>query len=141
LLSKLYARLIVSLLSAAAATFAMVYVRSNAGINVGLREGVLLAIGLFAFSAAHIFWSAEADIMNPQSEQYGAMGEHSKNPNETFSTVLALLISVLAAALTLLLFRENESLCWVKFCAVGVVLFAFKLFTYLKKIQVYYKEK
>lgn len=140
LLSKLYARLIVSFVSAAAASFAMVYVRSSE-VNVGVREGILLAVGLFAFSAAHIFWSAEADIMNPQSEQYGAMGEHSKNPNETFSTVLALLISVLAAVLTLLLFRENEPVCWVKFCIAGIAIFAFKLFTYLKKIQVYYKEK
>ena len=141
LMSKLYARLIVSFVSASAGSLAMVFVRSKVGVNVGVREGVLLAIGLFAFSAAHIFWSAEMDIMNPQSEQYGAMGDHSKNPNETFSTVLALLISVLCGVLTLLLFRENESLCWVKFCAAGVALMAFKVFTYLKKIQVYYKEK
>lgn len=141
LLSKLYARLIVSALSAAAGAFVMVTVRARVGVAVGVREGVLLGIALFAFSAAHIFWSAEADIMNPQSEQYGAMGEHSRNPNETFSTVLALLLSVLSAVLTLLLFRENEPVCWVKFCVAGIALLAFKLFTYLKKIQVYYKEK
>ena len=127
--------------SASASSFAMIYVRAKDGIPVGVREGILLAIGLFAFSAAHIFWSAEMDIMNPQNDQYGTMGEHSKNPNETKSTVLAFLIALLAAGISLLLFRENEVLCWIKFCAAGVALLALKLFTYIKKIQVYYKEK
>lgn len=141
LLSKLYARLIVSFVSASASSFAMIYVRAKDGIPVGVREGILLAIGLFAFSAAHIFWSAEMDIMNPQNDQYGTMGEHSKNPNEFKSTVLAFLIALLAAGISLLLFRENEVLCWAKFCAAGIALLALKLFTYVKKIQVYYKEK
>lgn len=141
LLSKLYVRLFVSAGSAVASSFVMVYVRAKGGINIGEKEGVLLAIGLFAFSAAHIFWSAEMDIMNPQSEQYGTIGEHSKNPNEAKSTILVFVIALLAAGISLLLFRENEALCWIKFCAAGIVLFALKFFTYIKKIQVYYKEK
>ena len=139
LLSKLYTRIIVS--GATAAAVAVVFYKTANVMEGRLAEAILLGGLLFCLSTAHIFWCAEMDIMNPQSEHYGAMGEHSRNPNETKATVLAFLLSVLVAVAFFLLTRENDVTSWVKVFGFALFLCLFKIGTYLWKVQVYYKEK
>ena len=137
LLSKLYMRIIVSGITAAVASVVFLKNRSM----VAPSSAVYLAIGLFMYAVAHIFWSAEVDIMNPQTEQYGAMGDGHNNPNETKSTIIAFLLSIGVAAFSLFLFMENEPVCWKKFCYIGVALCLIRVYLYLQKVKLYYKEK
>lgn len=137
LLSKLYIRILVNALTAVAAS--AVFLQNFAFMTP--VAAVLLGLGLFFFSTAHLFWSAEMDIMNPQTEQYGAMGQHSHNPNETLSSVWAVLIPIVVSALFFFLLRENFDTAWLKFCLAGAVFCVLKVFTYLRKIKLYYKEK
>ncbi len=137
LLSKLWIRILVTAVTAAAAS--IVFSKSFPYMNT--TAGVLLGLGLFFFSTAHLFLSAELDIMNPQTEQYGAMGQHSHNPNETVSSVWAILLPVIVSAVFFFLLKENYATAWLKFCMAGALLCAFKVYTYLKKIRLYYKEK
>ncbi len=137
LLSKLYIRIVVQALTAAAAV--TVFYKNSDYLTA--KSAVLLGFALFFFATAHLFWSAEMDIMNPQTEQYGSTGEHSHNPNETLSSVFAILIPALVSAIFFFLQKENASLVWVKLFFIGFCLFALKIFTYLTKIRLYYKEK
>ena len=89
----------------------------------------------------HMLWSAEMDIMNPQSNQYATTGEHSNNPNETKSSVAMFVVSVLIVAFAFFLSMENIKLAWLKICLLSFALLAFRIFTYFSKIKYYYKEK
>ena len=77
----------------------------------------LLLIGgaIYFIYLAHLFWSAEMDIMNPQYDQYATFSENnSNNPNESKSTIFAFLIAFAIFAVSLLLAIESMSVVWIK---------------------------
>lgn len=89
----------------------------------------------------HLLWSAEMDVMNPQSAQYATTGEHTSNPNETKSTVVMFILSVIFVGIALFLSLENVKVAWIKVSIVALALLIFRIWSYLSKIKYYYKEK
>ena len=136
LFAKLTVNLVMGLFGVALTTFTY-------GVfgAIGITELILFAVTVYALYVAHLFWSGEMDIMNPQYTQYATFSEQSNNPNENKSSVLAFALSFLIAGGMLLLSFEDASIVWYKVAAVAVVIAAVKIYTYFLKIKVYYKEK
>ncbi len=101
----------------------------------------MIGIMIYCVYIAHLFSSAEKDIMNPQYEQYATFNEQTNNPNETGSGVSAIIISVVVFVLALFFSSRNDPSAWIKLAAVSVALAGYKVFTYLSKIKAFYKEK
>lgn len=112
-------------------------------IESGLSSSDATLIGAMIYGVylAHLFSSAESDIMNPQYEQYATFNEQTNNPNETSSGVSAIIMSAAVFAITLFLSTRNDVGLWLKLAIVGMAFAAFKVFTYLSKIKAFYKEK
>ncbi len=110
-------------------------------VEVGAVELILFALAEYSLFIAHLFWSGESDIMNPQYSQYATFSEQSNNPNENKSSLLVFLLSFLVAFILLFLSGEGMTLAWIK-VTIGTILFAaFRVYVYFLKIKVYYKEK
>lgn len=107
----------------------------------GLINSTMLFFCLEGFYLGHLLWSAELDIMNPQIAQYAATGTHTNNPNEVKSTIYAFLISAFMAFLVFALIGEGVTMFWIKAMILGIVFFIARLYLYVMKIKVYYKEK
>ncbi len=103
---------------------------------------VCLFVGIYFVYLTHLFICAESDIMNPQTEIYATVGNDESNPNETKATAIAFGASFLVAiAIMLLLFlRENQNV-YFKLMLVAFAVFLRKLFIFLQKVKLYYKEK
>ncbi len=101
----------------------------------------MIGIMIYCVYAAHLFSSAEKDIMNPQYEQYATFSEQSNNPNETASGLGVIIISAVVFTLALFFSSRGDKAAWIKLAAVAVVLAGYKVFTYLSKIKAFYKEK
>ena len=101
----------------------------------------MIGIMIYFIYIAHLFASAEKDIMNPQYEQYATFNEQTNNPNETGSGVNAIITSVVVFVLALFFSSGNDPSAWVKLAIVAVALAGYKVFTYLSKIKAFYKEK
>jgi hypothetical protein len=101
----------------------------------------MLTVTIYGIYVAHVFSSAESDIMNPQYEQYATFNEQANNPNETNSGVLAILISFIVFIFSLFLSSNTTSGVWAKLAVVAVAMAIFEACTYLMKIKAFYKEK
>ena len=136
LLSKLIFPMIIALVG-------LIFAVNVFAIESGLakNDAILIGIMIYGVYVAHLFSSAEKDIMNPQYEQYATFNEQTNNPNETGSGVSAIIISVAVFVVALFLSTRNDAGLWVKLAIVGVLFAAFKVFTYLSKIKAFYKEK
>ena len=102
---------------------------------------VTLILSLIFIYLAHMFYSAELDIMNPQHEIYATMGNYDGNPNEVKSTLLAFIISFVTAGATFLLLIEGRGFVYIKLLLVGLVAAICCAWSYFNKIKLYYKEK
>lgn len=89
----------------------------------------------------HMLWSAELDIMNPQNEQYSSTGTHTNNPNENKSVLTASAISAIFTIICFFLISENASVVWYKMFAIALIYCIYRIYMYVSKIKVYYKEK
>ena len=136
LLSKLIFPMIIALVG-------LIFAVNVFAIESGLakNDAVLIGIMIYGVYVAHLFSSAEKDIMNPQYEQYATFNEQTNNPNETGSGVSAIIISAVVFVAALFLSTRNDAGLWLKLAIVGVLFAAFKVFTYLSKIKAFYKEK
>ena len=110
-------------------------------VSYSFWQGLLIFLIIELGYLGHLMWCAELDIMNPQTWQYQTTGTHVNNPNEIRATLYALLISVLFAFLTFFFIRENLVTVWFKVLLVAALFFALRLYLYVSKIKVYYKEK
>lgn len=108
---------------------------------LSLLEVVCLGLTVYFIYVAHLFYSAELDIMNPQYAQYATFNEQANNPNENLSGIMAILFSVIAFAVALFLSSMATKGVWVRLCLVALVIAVAKCMTYLMKIRVFYKEK
>ena len=102
---------------------------------------VMLTLGMIFIYLAHLFYSAECDIMNPQYEVYATMGNYENNPNEIKSTVLAFIIAFVTAIATFLLLIEGRGDVYLKLMIVGLLMVLYCAWSYFNKIKLYYKEK
>ena len=137
LLSKLLVNTLFILVSYIVTLFILIY---SSGLTV--YKSIYLILGCYSFYISHLVYSAELDIMNPQVELYSTIGNNENNPNEIKSTLLAFLISFLASfALFIFLGELPNNGPFIKFMIIGVLFMVFRVYMFLNKIKLYYKEK
>ena len=119
------------------ATFAVLYFTTS----IGILNLLLFMVGIGAIYLAHMLYSAELDLMNPQAEIYASVGSTESNPNETKSTVSAFIVSFVVAAAMLLLLLEGEAGPYIKLALVGIAVLIWRAWLFFTKIRLYYKEK
>ena len=109
---------------------------------LGTDEVIYLFLGLYFTYLTHLLVCAESDIMNPQTEIYASVGNDESNPNETKATAIAFAASFAIAlfVMLLLLARENQNV-YLKIMLVAFAVLLRKLYVFLAKVKLYYKEK
>lgn len=136
----LFSKLIIPLVVGAVGMIVTTVVFSrHSGLD--FSNNCMFGLTAYFFYVAHILWSAEMDLMNPQYTQYATFAEQTSNPNENKSTILCFVLAFLVAIVELLLALEGVSAAWTKVCLIGLVVCAFKLWSFFIKIKVFYKEK
>ena len=120
-----------------AATFAILLKTAS----FGFANTLLLILGLLFIYIAHMFFSAEMDVMNPQAEIYATVGNYDNNPNEIKATVTAFILSFVSAAAVLLLLMEGRPGVYLKLFLVGLALAILSAWSFYSKVKLYYKEK
>lgn len=113
----------------------------NIFIPMGVGNSIMLVLGMSFIYLAHLLWSAELDIMNPQNRQYQTTGKTQKNPNEAKSTIFCFVMAGLFAFVMYFLMSENFVKVFPKIMLIGFAVFAVRLYLYLTRIKLYYKEK
>ena len=113
----------------------------NAFTNIGAIATILLTFSLIFVYIAHLYWSAEFDIMNPQNRLYQTTGKEQKNPNERKSTIGAFLISAIFAFISFFLMSENIKVVFIKLLFISLVFCIFRIYMFYTKVSLYYKEK
>ena len=136
LLSKLIFNMVIALIGCTL-TIVVFAIESS----VSQTDALMIGIMIYCIYLAHLFSSAEKDIMNPQYEQYATFNEQTNNPNETGAGVSAIIMAVVAFALALFFSSRNDPIVWLKLAVVAAILAGYKIFTYLSKIKAFYKEK
>ena len=136
LISKLIFPMIVALVGA-------IFTVNVFAIESGMKpnDAIMIGIMIYGIYIAHLFSSAERDIMNPQYKQYATFNEQANNPNESGSGVMAIIMAVVVFAVALFLSSRGDAATWIKLAIVSWALAGFKVFTYLSKIKAFYKEK
>ena len=136
LFSKLFFPMIFAFVGTAFTTFIF-----STFSSLSTLDNIMLGVTVYAVYIAHLFSSAESDIMNPQYEQYATFNEQANNPNERMAGVTAIIFSSLVFIVSLLFATESTSGVWLKLAIITVALAIFKVLTYLSKIKAFYKEK
>ncbi len=110
--------------------------------NLEFHETVFLMLGIIFIYLAHLFYSAELDILKPHTEIYAAMGEYENDPNEIKSTSAAFALSFLVAGVTLLfLISLKDGLLYFKLFFVGLLAFLYRAYHFFSGIRLFYKER
>ncbi len=109
--------------------------------HIGALSTILLSLTLIMIYIAHLYWSAEFDIMNPQNRLYQTTGKDQKNPNERKSTICAFIISAVFAFISFFLMSENIHVVFIKLLLIALVFCAYRIYMFYTKINLYYKEK
>ncbi len=109
--------------------------------NLSVSNVIILTLFFIFIYIAHLCWSAELDIMNPQYEIYASIGEQESNPNETKSTIYAFLLAFGLFAIALFLMMENINEAWYRLLFISLLLLILRVYLFLNKIKLYYKEK
>ncbi len=110
-------------------------------LSFSVVQTIAIILLIYLVYLGHLMWSAELDIMNPQYRQYQTTGEHSNNPNDVRSLIYTLLMSAMFAFLTYFFISENFSNAFYKVLLFAIAFFALRLWLYINKVKVYYKEK
>ncbi len=142
LISKLVLPAIITFFGVAYTTF--IFARFTTFVSrptLSLLEVVSLGLTVYFIYVAHLFYSAELDIMNPQYAQYATFNEQANNPNENLSGIMAILFAVIAFAVALFLSSMATKGVWLRLALITLVIAVAKCMTYLMKIRVFYKEK
>lgn len=109
--------------------------------HIGVFATILLALSLILVYVAHLYWSAEFDIMNPQNRLYQTTGKEQKNPNERKSTLSAFAISAIFAFVSFFLMKENINVVFVKLFFISLIFCILRVYLFYTKVNLYYKEK
>lgn len=108
--------------------------------NLGMGNIVLFFFTIWFIYIAHLFWSAEMDIMNPQNNQYATTGSHVNNPNEIKSSIFAFVLSFMYFGFSILLLGEGVTTAWIKLMCLSIAFLGLRIYLFLSKVKVYYKE-
>ena len=109
---------------------------------IATGDVVMLFLGLYFIYLTHLFMCAESDLMNPQIEIYASVGEEESNPNETKMTAIAFGASFAIALIVMLLLMLHERQnVYLKLMLVAMAVLARKIYVFIRKITLYYREK
>ena len=136
LYSKLFFPMIIALIGTVVTTYIF---HSYSALST--FDNLMLGVTVYTVYVAHLFMSAERDIMNPQYKQYATFSEQSGNPNESASAILAVLISAIVFIVGLFFSSSSTAGVWTRIGLLTTALATFKVITYLSKIKAFYKEK
>jgi len=104
-------------------------------------DTIMIFLMIESLYISHLVWSAEMDFMNPQTQQYQTTGTHANNPNETRSTVFSFVLSAIFAFLTFFFISKTPNSVWIKLSLLAIAFCALRIYLYITKIKVYFKEK
>ena len=104
-------------------------------------DATLVFFTVTLFYVAHLFMSAEQDVMNPQTQQYQTTGGHYRDPNDIRSFLYAYLISAFVAYFAYFLMKENPGVVWGKMLFIAMAFLALRTYLFTSKIKVYFKER
>ena len=110
-------------------------------LPLSIGKIVLIIVSLELIYLAHMFYSAQLDLMNPQNQLYASVGSTVSNPNETKSTLWAFLISFFTAAAIFFLLYEGRGHVFTKLFLVSLGVFAYRTWMFFSMLKLYYKEK
>lgn len=142
LVSKLILPMIVTFLGVGYSTFVFAtFTTFVPKPTLSFFDVVCLGLTVYFVYVAHLFSSAEMDIMNPQYEQYATFNEQANNPNENLSGLSAVIVAFVVFAVALFLSATGTKGVWLRLAPVTLILAVAKAITYRMKIKVFYKEK
>ena len=104
-------------------------------------DAVMISFTVYAMYIAHLFSSAESDIMNPQYKQYATFNDQANNPNESSAGISAIIMSAVVFVFALFLLSRGDTTAWMKLAGISVAFAAFRIFTFISAIKAFYKEK
>ena len=136
----LFSKLFFNILIGSVAFFALGIVLYYTS-SIDSSNAMSLTFTLYFVYLAHMLWSAEFDIMNPQNEKYLSDNDYINNPNENKSTFLAFLMAFVFSAFALFLFIEDVAASWNKLLWISIILLIYKAYTYLTKVKYFYRER
>lgn len=136
LISKLIPNLVLGLVGVIVTAF---FYKRYAPMNT--TQLIFLEITVYAVFVAHVFWSAELDIMNPQYKQYATFNEQANNPNENKSSLLVFMLVAVVGVFALMLSLEGGATIWVKLGIIATVFAVLKIITFILQVKAFYKEK
>lgn len=133
--SQIAPRLIISVISAFLGAY-LYYFTSK----VKITEFVCVFLICSFTSIAHLFWCAELDVMNPQTNIYSSLNAIENNPNENSATLYSLLISIIFAFLLYFLARTSAVTVFYKLLFIAVAFFLVRTLLFFMRVKLYYKE-
>lgn len=136
LFSKLFVNIVLVSISILITTFIF-----TSFVNYNFWQSILIFLILETVYLSHLFWSAEMDVVNPQTAQYQTTGSHISNPNDLKSMLTSLLLSALFAFITYFFIAENLAVAWYKILFFAVLFLSLRIWLYVNKVNVYFKEK
>ena len=104
-------------------------------------EIAMIIVSITMIYIAHLFYSAQLDLMNPQNQLYSSVGSSVSNPNETKSTVWAFVISFITAGIIFFLLTEKRGNVYPKLLLVSTAAFVYRTNMFFQMLKLYYKEK
>lgn len=110
-------------------------------VDAKFIELSMLMLGIGCIYLAHMLYSAELDLMNPQIELYATVGNTESNPNETRSTVTAFIISFITAAAVFVLLLEGSGRVFFKLLLVSAFALCYRIYMFFAKLRLYYNDK
>ena len=100
----------------------------------------MLAVGMTYL--AHMLYSADQDLMNPQIELYATVGASESNKNEMRSTVTAFSIAFITAVIIFVLLLEGTGFnVYIKYIVIAFAVLLYRVKIFFSNLRVYYKEK
>ena len=95
LFSKLLIPMLVTLVGVAYTTFVFAtFTTFVPKPTLSVPDVICLGLTVYFVYVAHLFSSAEMDIMNPQHAQYATFNEQANNPNENLSGLSAVIVAI-----------------------------------------------
>ena len=110
-------------------------------LKLGILKTIFIYLSMESLYVAHMLWSAELDVMNPQTQRYKTEGMDLNNPNDLKSVIYAFLISSLIAFVTYFLITENMNVVWYKIFVISVLFLTLRIWLFVNRVNVYFKEK
>lgn len=133
-LAKVTFNILISCLVMVITSISIAYATDISGLDM------TLILFLFIFvDVAHIFWSIDIDLMNPQFKLHANDEFTKENKNVQKSISIGILLAILFAVGSFLLFTINYNTGWIKLLIIAAILMIMRIYLFFTRISVYFK--